>query len=35
MATDHYFEFDLNEKLRGDLESRFPAHHRRGRCARG
>lgn len=24
-ATDHYFEFDLNEKLRGELENRFPA----------
>ncbi len=24
-ADDHYFEFDLNEKLRGDLENRFPA----------
>ncbi len=22
---DYYFEFDLNEKLRGDLENRFPA----------
>jgi len=24
-AEDFYFEFDLNEKLRGDLENRFPA----------
>ena len=25
VADDHYFEFDLNEKLRGDIENRFQA----------